>query len=221
MRPKRLTVRAAIESAFVDSKERVDVVDNVLKDIKSMAGKFSERERSVARPAKSPFFRRVKDEEDVVFSPSINVRLEEIGLREFLRHPGTSQGDYAKYLELEVDVSGSTRQLVVSDVSGEGDEEQMVRYLSFLEKKCAQEELRKKELRTIKAFLGAGKLLPGTASDDLRRCWAMRGDSEDFSTRPRRLNTRSLSKYSAVGLRSETLLVITLRGGILKDRIWS
>jgi hypothetical protein len=210
MRPKRLTVRAAIESAFVDSSERVDVVDSVLEDIKSIAGKFSERERIVARPAKSLLFRRVKDEEDAVFSPSINVRLEEIGLREFLRHPGTSQGDYAKYLELEVDVSGSTRQLVVSDISGEGDEEQMVRYLSFLEKKCAEEELRKKELRTVKAFLGQVNLaLHGTACDESAE--AMLGDAqrlmEDFpnETTISAQHQIAVEVLEAAGLSSENI----------------
>jgi hypothetical protein len=210
MRPKRLTVRAAIESAFVDTSERVELVDSVLEDIKTMAGKFSERERSVARPAKSVLFRKVKDEEDAVFSPSINVRLEEIGLREFLRHPGTIQGDYAKYLELEVDVSGSTRQLVVSDVSNEGDEEQMVRYLSFLEKKCAEEELRKKELRTVKVFLGQVNLaLQGTASDESAE--AMLGDAqrlmEDFpsETTISAQHQIAVEVLEAVGLRSENI----------------
>jgi hypothetical protein len=211
MRPKRLTVRAAIDSAFVDSSEGVDGVDNILEDIKSMGGKFSERERSVVpRTAKSRLFRRVKDEEDAVFSPSINVRLEEIGLREFLRHPGTSQGDYAKYLELEVDVSGSTRQLVVSDVSGEGDEEQMVRYLRFLEKKCTEEELRKKELRTVKVFLAQVNLaLPGTAIDESAE--AMLDDAqrlmEDFpnETTISAQHQIAVEVIEAVGLSSENI----------------
>lgn len=211
MRPKRLTVRAAIESAFVDySSERVDLADKVLEDIKSMTGNCTERERSVARQTKSLLFRRVKDEEDAVFSPSVNVRLEEIGLREFLRHPGTGQGDYAKYLELEVDVSGSTRQLVVSDVSGEGDEEQMVRYLSFLEKKCAEEELRKKELRTVKAFIGQVNLaLHGTASNESAE--AMLDDAqrimEDFpnETTISAQHQIAVEVLEAVGLSSENI----------------
>lgn len=151
MKAKRLVVRAAVGSAFVDSSEELSVLDTSQgKSIGTVTEKGAE---GTKYPPKSTFFNRVNDEEDAVFSPSVSVRLEEIGLREFLQHPDTTPGSPPKYLELEVDVSGAIRVLVVHDVSGEGDEEQMVRHLSALERKCKEESSRRDELQTLKTRL--------------------------------------------------------------------
>jgi C2 domain/SHR-binding domain of vacuolar-sorting associated protein 13 len=151
LKPKRLTVRVASDSAFHFAD---DVPGKVLPDsISSRTRATDPDHRGRRRP-----FRNLKDEEDAMFSPSISIRLEEIGYQEFLALHSTGpkkehQKSSLKYLKFEVDVEGGTRVLVVNDVSGEDGEQQMTRYLESLRGKVNEVEKRLKELRLLNLFL--------------------------------------------------------------------
>ncbi|KAL7570167.1 hypothetical protein ACA910_020005 [Epithemia clementina (nom. ined.)] len=148
MKAKRLTVRVATEDSFAfatqnDNAEQKDNADGYID-----ADVMSEVAELGWSALKNNFFsRNVRDEEDSEFSQSVNVRLEEIGFREFL-HFG--HGERSKHLELEVDVVGSTRVLVVRDISSGSDtEDQLMGHLSALTLKCAEEEARVQKLRDL------------------------------------------------------------------------
>lgn len=151
LKPKRLMVRVASDWTFDfgDDELRHALPDNI-----AWSSKFAEADRSSRR---RPF--RLFKEEDAVFSPSISIRLEEIGYEEFL--PIQSLGarkdnkSPVKYLKFEGDVEGGARVLVVKDVSGEQGEHQMTRHLVSLQQKIDDEEKNVKELRSLNVFLAA------------------------------------------------------------------
>lgn len=147
MKGKRLTLRVATEDSFVFASGR-DQRDTLRPMMDA-----SEIGRSTHM--QGIFSAKVKDEEEAVFSKSVSVRLEEIGFKDFLQYePGGS--NHTKHLELEVDVVGSTRVLVVRDISAESDsEEQLMSNLSSLKLKCLEEEQRANELRELRAQLPA------------------------------------------------------------------
>ena len=149
MKAKRLTVRVATEGsfAFATQKDRAEAVGSEAERVSEVA------EFGRPGPRKSVFSGNVKDEEDSEFSPSVSVRLEEIGFREFLQY-GHGYGELYKHLELEVDVVGSTRVLVVRDIAaGSNTEDQLMGHLTALTLKCAEEEARIQQLRTIQSQL--------------------------------------------------------------------
>lgn len=90
-------------------------------------------------------FRKVPGEADAIFSPTTQVRLEEIGFRDFLPTP-----DSKSWIELEVDVVGATRVLVVRDLTkGEGDEIPLNHRLEVLRKLIVNERSRLTRLNAI------------------------------------------------------------------------
>jgi hypothetical protein len=157
LRPKRLSVRVASESAFLFSNARFDeddadkesqLNDFEMKDIQNKAGVAQQKQPSSSRLALG----KVKDDEEEVFSVTITVRLEEIGWRDFLK-TGPRESDQAKFLELEVQVLASTRVLVVHDASNERDEQQMTRQLDALKSHCLAEEHRIDRLKALRSSL--------------------------------------------------------------------
>ncbi|KAL7555842.1 hypothetical protein ACA910_017345 [Epithemia clementina (nom. ined.)] len=141
MRAKRLTLRVASEESFVFATQDND------EDGESEFGKVSEvADIRRSKPQKASFSRKIKDEENSEFSPSISVRMEEIGFCDFLCC-GRS-----KFLYLEVDVVGSTRVLVVRDIPSDfGADDQLLNHLSALKAKLLEEEDRLEQLRVFQS----------------------------------------------------------------------
>jgi hypothetical protein len=126
--------------------------------------------------------------------------LKRLDFENFFDTPVPFRRDYAKYLEtVSIRPTQPTCGLWTSRTKGRGTDGP---YLSFLEKKCAENKLRKKELRQ-KSLLGQVNLsASGTASDESAeaRCWVMRSRTGGgfFLSETTTPNTKSLSKYSAV-----------------------
>ena len=149
MKAKRLTVRVATEDSFAFATQN-DHADGGPTEVDGISNEVAET-RSAAK--KRVFTGQVKDEEDSEFSQSVSVRLEEIGFREFL-HYGHGNGGRSKHLEFEVDVVGSTRVLLVRDISpGAGSEDQLMGHLTALTVKCAEEEARTQQLGVLRSQL--------------------------------------------------------------------
>jgi hypothetical protein len=102
--------------------------------------------------------RKVKDEEDSAFSQAVNIRLDEIGYRDFLYLNGPS--DPSTGLQMEVGVVGATRVLAVQDIEKEGDENMFLYHLEALESRESEEEMRLDELRSISMAYKASKSDP-------------------------------------------------------------
>jgi C2 domain len=167
MKPRRLSVRVATDSAysFVNDGD-ADDFGNASSVPSTQSGEKPDVENKIQPSIGNGLFRTVKDEEDDVFSPSVSVRLEEIGFREFLscgRRSDGAQGEQ-RHLQLEVDVASSTRVLVVHDVSSEDGVEQMIRHLESLRNKCTHEERRNNELRAMKSVLSVSSTVAPLSS---------------------------------------------------------
>jgi hypothetical protein len=171
MKPRRLSVRVATDSAFSFVNDAdADDVGNSSSVPSIRSGEKADVENKAKPSVGKSLFRKVKDEEDAVFSPSVSVRLEEIGFREFLSCGRPSDGFQGeqRHLQLEVDVVSSTRVLVVHDVSSEDGVEQMIRHLESLKNKCTQEERRNNELRAMKSVLSVSALSSYRATAHLK-----------------------------------------------------
>ena len=157
MKAKRLTVRVATEDSFVFAlqSDEDDLDDSALEGNETARSIVGDTARNMAQglsASKKKKNKRVKDEEDSEFSQSISVRLEEIGFKDFLRYRASN--NLHKNLELEVDVVGSTRVLVVRDLSTEMDSEaQLMNHLNTLRNKCSEEEERIQHLRSLRSQL--------------------------------------------------------------------
>uniref|UniRef100_A0A7S2Y632 C2 domain-containing protein n=1 Tax=Entomoneis paludosa TaxID=265537 RepID=A0A7S2Y632_9STRA len=167
MKTKRLTVRVATEESFVffsqNEPSRVGAEEeyNSVSELDAHASKVAENGRAVAKKRK-----RIKDEEEAVFSSSTSVRLEEIGFKDYLHY--RSAENKPRQLELEVDVVGSTRVLLVRDSSTElNNENQLVAHLETLRDKCAEEEERYQELRDLRSELPSTENLKDMSEDDI------------------------------------------------------
>lgn len=145
LRPRRLSVRVASEAAFYFSRELLDDSENFEDDSEVDSHTTGDEKGHRTAP-------RVRDDEEAVFSPSMTVRLEEIGWKDFLRTAQTN-GSEKRVLELEVQVISSTRVLVVQELSDEGDIEQMGRYMKTLRSLLEEERLRSNELKSLRQNL--------------------------------------------------------------------
>jgi len=176
LRPKRLTVRVATGSTLLsDGNTRAK---NSFKpvDIAGPLKMFGEDHTSAGM-----FHKNIKDEKDSVFSPSISVRLEEIGFKDYLpcfvhREP---EDDLSanRFLELEVDVIGATRVLVVQDASTSNGIVQLSQHLKLLGMKCNEVVERQKALAELKSSLAD---IQDNASDDEIICRAQELMDNDF-----------------------------------------
>lgn len=173
LKSKRLTVRAAADSAFNFAEDDQGSPPSDLLHM-STDGDHRRRHRS---------HRNLKDED--VYSPSISVRLEEIGYSEYLplQYTGLKKESLktSKYLKLEVDVDGGTRVLEVNDVSGEESETQMTRHLESLKRKVDEEEKRLQEIRLLSVFLGGSSDILVSDEENLCAAEAAKTLMEDFS----------------------------------------
>lgn len=145
LRAKRLSVRVSLEKLPVhdDDSSSDDCTDD-----------STPMHRNAGRSAAwRSFLRQVKDEEDSTFSPIVNIRLEEIGFKDILPFHAVREGDEAsnaRYLELEVEVQGISRVLVVNDASTEDSTESLMRELECLKTTRDAELLRLQALRDLK-----------------------------------------------------------------------
>lgn len=143
LKPKRLSLRVATASAF-------DFVTADASDCSSRAMSESESSPLVLKQiTKRTTNGKVRDEEDAVFSPSVNIRLDEIGYRDMLRYQVDPSLGSKRTLEMEVGVIGSTRVLVVQDASKNEGEDLLQLHLDALHEKADDEEKRLAELRSM------------------------------------------------------------------------
>lgn len=154
LRPKRLTFRVSYETIFsldgFPDSFPADSGQTELDDVRT------ERDGSSSLKSMGLFIRKAKDEEDVMFSVPIVVRLEEIGFRESLKcpvgvQPKGAEPVQSRYLVLEVEVIGTTRVLVVQDKSSKDDLVQLGQHLDLLQKVYREEEQRLNSLLDLKA----------------------------------------------------------------------
>lgn len=138
---KRLSVRVASETTFRFTEES----NRDYEQIEGSESHDNSQHRSDRQPASKADGRKVTDEEDSVFSTTINVRLEEIGFRDFLpwQYAGKETSTSYRWLELEVDVVGATRVLLIRDVSKDGRHQvQWERHLDSLRQGIEDERIR-------------------------------------------------------------------------------
>ena len=145
LKAKRLTVRVASYGSSLFETPASGQSDDPHCD--TLDSKGRRRETGLSRL----LLRKVKDEEEAVFSPSIIVRLEEIGFTGFLPCPkvGENQNVDAsnlRYIELLVDVVGATRVLIVQDATRGDEADQIFQHLEYLREACESEKERKHEL---------------------------------------------------------------------------
>ena len=170
MKTKKLTVRVAASSqdAFKTdcqnssqngSLSNLDVLDlNPESDVNASTMDQEKRKARTARLRQSLAYQFVDTEERGGFGPSITVRLEEIGFRNFLPVPSKdgarSQRKMRDHLNCEVDTNGGTRLLVVSDDTGSEDERSMLtRHLQTLRKEISHEQERTSDLHSLRYLL--------------------------------------------------------------------
>lgn len=150
LKPKKLTVRAASNNDFQYS-EKVIARDSHPES--PWSGKIMTSARKVIHQP----FGKVKSEEASVFSPSVTVRLEEIGFEETLSVSSeglkNDENGASICLQLEVSVEGSTRVLAIFDASREGNEHQLECHLESLEKKIGSEQSRLEQLNMLNIFV--------------------------------------------------------------------
>ena len=167
MRSKKLTVRVAAKTQEVfkpdlnaSSRDSVSELDSEL-NAESDLGPLPDQEKHSARAARlrqALAYQFVDNEERGGYGPSITVRLEEIGYRNFLPVPSTESGRNAskkrQFLNCEVDTDGGTRLLVVSDDAGAEDERTMMnRHLETLKKQISYEQERASSLHSLRYLL--------------------------------------------------------------------
>jgi len=156
LRPKRLTVRVAAGQAFTLGGRDSENAYGGAMDLAAPLLLFGDKN---ARSGKKNVFRgKYKDEEDSVFSPSISVRLEEIGFRDYLPCYISKDSEIElaanRYLELEVDVIGATRVLVIQDASTSDGLVELSQHLKSLAARREEEESRHSKLVELKTQLG-------------------------------------------------------------------
>jgi hypothetical protein len=170
MKTKKLTVRVAASSQDifkVDSQNashhgslsNLHVLDlNPELDVNASTTDQEKRRARTARLRQSLAYQFVDTEERGGFGPSITVRLEEIGYRNFLPAPSNdgarSQRKRGDHLNCEVDTDGGTRLLVVSDDTGSEDERSMLTsHLETLRKQISYEQERMSNLHSFRYLL--------------------------------------------------------------------
>lgn len=154
LKAKRLSLRVAMATSF-----EFVAAGNASEAVQPPSSRSTvEPEREATQPHfnRKSAPRKVRDEEDAVFSPSVVIRLEEIGFHEILDLQSTSDTK-SDTLEMEVGVIGSTRVLVVQDASDSGGEETLQRHLDTLRTKVSEEERRSHELREMANYLKQGE----------------------------------------------------------------
>jgi hypothetical protein len=112
--------------------------------------------------------RKVRDEEDSIFSPSLTVRLDEIGFSDIMQlsNPnGASSSEAA--LVFEVGVSGSTRVLAIRDVSKNDGDDPLLQHLEALESRAVEEERRLSALGSIATAYKEGRQSTSCHTDAL------------------------------------------------------
>ena len=154
LKQKRLLVRVVVGGSKRNKGSRADEDVSALAVLET-SRRLIVRDNEKGRSRHSIFTRKVKEEEDVVFSQPTSVRLEEIGFRDYIRYDHVpSEEDESpsepRYLELEVDVLNSSRVLIVQDVSAKHDLDQLEQHLESLERQCAEERRRKAILLELK-----------------------------------------------------------------------
>jgi hypothetical protein len=146
MKIKRLTLRVASETAFQFRHD--DPTDPIGDEIQDTVENVEQGVLKVRRKLK-----KVEDEEDVAFSPSVNVHLEEVGFHGVLPVlTSLSKKVSQKYLTLDVDVEGPTRILLVRESSGDMLEQQIKLQIEHLKDEVQEEEQRLTELRMFSVF---------------------------------------------------------------------
>jgi len=202
LKPMKLTVRVASDSAFQIADD--ESISNLLQDsVRNEAEIHGQRRRP---------FRKVKGEEDSVFSPSQTVLLEEIGFHKNLSifSPGSSRNEKAsaRSLSLEVNVEGAIRILTVRDVSTEENDKQMERHLESLEKMAQCEEERLRQLKLLNVFIGPAETID-PVSNEAENCTTSEGAQaimKDFpdATMITQCHQIAVEVLEAVGLSTES-----------------
>ena len=150
LKPKKLIVRVELTNAFHYTEEAM--ATNSRHDNQQNAYDITRQGRDRQR-----LFQKVKGEEESVYSPSVAIRLEEIGLQETLHVDGRSVGGSStgssNSLRLEVSVEGSARVLTVFDALGDSNEEQLQFHLTYLEKMTKSEQSRNEQLKMLNGFI--------------------------------------------------------------------
>lgn len=157
MKPKRLSLRVAVEQDMylLENNQDHEVSDSsrVL------------RQSDADQRRKSRGLGHVEDEEDFVFSPSLNVRMEEIGFRDYLMIPfdnsiADKDRSQPNFLVVDVDVEGATRVLSVADASREEDEIRMLRHIELLEKRADEVDDVLSKLQSHSTSLNISGVIP-------------------------------------------------------------
>ena len=152
LKTKRLSLRVA----NINSPGSVQVPD-ISEDVDPPSSRgLIESEKDVFPKAgrKQNSSRKARDEEETIFSPSINIRMDEIGYHDILSLQGYNDHlNGVRSLEVEVGVIGATRVLVVQDVSGNQGGDMLLKHLDTLHAKATEEERRSEELRAITSAL--------------------------------------------------------------------
>ena len=163
MRSKKLTVRVAAKSQdllkadFQGSSHDLSDLESVDNDEPEFVTS-ADQEKQTARAARlrqSLAYQFVDTEERGGYGPSIVIKLEEIGYRNFLPVPSKEGGrKRRKFLNCEVDTDGGTRLLVVSDDSNAEDERSTLnRHLETLRKQISFEQERQAGLLSLRSAL--------------------------------------------------------------------
>ena len=154
LKSKRLSLRVSISDEFSVSNDEQPTSSRL-----SVGGRGSQvsndKQKSSGKVVphlsrKPKQNRKVRDEEDSNFSPSVNIRLDEIGYHEVLQLNGSNDtASNQNGLAMEVGVIGSTRVLAVQDISKDDSESLLLRHLEALEARALEEERRLVELRSL------------------------------------------------------------------------
>lgn len=149
LKPKKLMTRVALTNAFHCTEE-------VTANSSPSENQHNVPSTTWQSRGRRRLFQKVKGEEESVYSPSVAIRLEEIGFQETLlidcRPVGANPTGSSKSLRLEVSVEGSTRILTVFDASKDGNEQQLPFHLAYLENMTNSEQSRHEQLRMLNAF---------------------------------------------------------------------
>ncbi len=198
MRSKKLTVRIAAKSQDVFKVDPGDTssmdesfsVFDAEQDAAVDLAAATEHEKQAARVARlrqALGYQYVNTEERGGYGPSVTVRLEEIGFREFLPIPSTETGRSAKrrrkFLNCEVDTDGGTRLLIVSDDAGPADDRNVLKsHLETLKKQITYEEQRIAGIHSLQYLLSKETLesVKGKPEERSERIEVIEGDAKRF-----------------------------------------
>ena len=168
MKSKKLTVRVAsnsqdvtrIDDPALSAQESSSEGGTDNNDSSSHAtSDFEKRSARTARMKQALAYQFVDNEERGGYGPSVTVRLEEIGFKNFLPTPANDPVRHARnqrnFLNCEVDTDGGTRLLVISDDDERSEDERgaLNRHVQTLEKQIAYEEERQKSLYDLRFVL--------------------------------------------------------------------